>query len=181
VRHCDLASLLEQPLPAARRLARAARRHIVDAGRAMLAALGRETDAIACAYAEGVAWHELDRGVAVALYTMRPARRSPLDSHVGMMLFKNGVPIGYGGGWPLAGTCRIGVNIFAPFRGGESALLFGQVLRVYRQRFAVGPRAATSSVFTNACHGIAGSARRSAESPCRAHREAVRAQTRALA
>jgi hypothetical protein len=69
---------------------------------------------------------------------MRPARRSPLDSHVGMMLFKNGVPVGYGGGWPFAGTCRIGVNIFAPFRGGESALLFGQVLRVYRQRFAVG-------------------------------------------
>ncbi len=138
LRSVELASLLEHPLPPARRLARGARRHIVDAGRAMLAALGRETDAIACAYAEGVAWHELDRGVAVALYTMRPARRSPLDSHVGMMLFKNGVPVGYGGGWPFAGTCRIGVNIFAPFRGGESALLFGQVLRVYRQRFAVG-------------------------------------------
>ena len=69
---------------------------------------------------------------------MRPDRRGPLDSHVGMMLFKNGVPVGYGGGWPFLGTCRIGVNIFAPFRGGESALLFGQVLRVYRQRFAVG-------------------------------------------
>jgi hypothetical protein len=54
-----------------------------------------------------------------------------------MMLFKNGVPVGYGGGWPFAGICRIGVNIFSPFRGGESALLFGQVLRVYRQRFAV--------------------------------------------
>jgi hypothetical protein len=103
----------------------------------MLGALGRETDAIACAYAEGVAWHELDRGVAVALYTMRPVRRGPLDSHIGMMVFKNRVPVGYGGGWPFAGTCRIGVNIFAPFRGGESALLFGEVLRVYRQRFAV--------------------------------------------
>jgi len=138
VRNVDLASLLEQPLPAARRLTPAARRHIVDAGRAMLAALGRETDAIALAYPEGVAWHELGRGIAVALYTMQPERRSPLDSHVGMMLFKNGIPVGYGGGWPFAGTCRIGVNIFAPFRGGESALLFGQVLRVYRQRFSVG-------------------------------------------
>ncbi len=104
----------------------------------MLAALGRETDAIALAYPDGVAWHELGRGIAVALYTMEPARRSPLDSHVGMMLFKNGIPVGYGGGWPFAGTCRIGINIFAPFRGGESALLFAQVLRVYRQRFGVG-------------------------------------------
>jgi hypothetical protein len=138
VRHYDLRGLVDEPLPAARRLSRDDHRHIVDAGRAMLAALGRETDAIALAYPEGVAWHEVGRGVAVALYTMRPDRRGPLDSHVGMMLFKNGIPVGYGGGWPFLGTCRIGVNVFAPFRGGESALLFGEVLRVYRQRFAVG-------------------------------------------
>ncbi len=138
VRHVDLEALVETPLPPARRLSRDDRRHVVDAGRAMLAALGRETDAIALAYPEGVAWHDVGRGVAVALYTMRPDRRGPLDSHVGMMLFKNGIPVGYGGGWPFLGTCRIGVNVFAPFRGGESALLFGEVLRVYRQRFAVG-------------------------------------------
>ena len=146
-RAVDLASLLEQPLPPPRRLSARARQHIVDAGRAMLAALGRETDAIALAYRDGVAWHELERGIAVALYTMEPARRSPLDSHIGMMLFKNGIPVGYGGGWPFAGTCRIGVNVFAPFRGGESALLFGQVLRVYRQRFAVGRFVAEPSQF----------------------------------
>jgi hypothetical protein len=138
VRAVDLGSLLKEPLPAPRRLTRHERHHVVDAGRATLAALGRETDAIALAYPDGVAWHELDRGVAVALYTMEPSRRSPLDSHVGMMLFKNGVPVGYGGGWPFAGTCRIGVNVFAAFRGGESALLFAQVLHVYARRFAVG-------------------------------------------
>ena len=64
-----------------------------------------------------------------------------------MMLFKNGVPVGYGGGWPFLGTCRIGVNVFAPFRGGESALLFGQVLRVYRQCFGVGRFIAEPSQF----------------------------------
>ena len=138
VRAIDLAALLEEPLPAPRRLTQRAREHAVDAARAMLAALGRETDAIALTYADGVAWHEVGRGIAVALYAMEPARRSPLDSHIGMMLFKNGIPVGYGGGWPFAGTCRIGVNIFAAFRGGESALLFGQVLRVYARRFAVG-------------------------------------------
>ena len=64
-----------------------------------------------------------------------------------MMLFKNGVPVGYGGGWPFLGTCQIGVNVFAPFRGGESALLFGQVLRVYRQCFGVGRFVAEPSQF----------------------------------
>ena len=113
----------------------------------MLAALGRETDAIALAYGKGVRYYDLARGIALALYTMQPARRGPLDSHVGMMLFKNGVPVGYGGGWPFLGTCRIGVNVFAPFRGGESALLFGEVLRVYRQCFGVGRFVAEPSQF----------------------------------
>ncbi len=90
---------------------------------------------------------EVGRGVAVALYTMRPDRRSPIDSHVGMMVFKNGIPVGYGGGWPFLGTCRIGVNVFAPYRGGESAFLFGQVLRVYRQRFRIGRFVAEPSQF----------------------------------
>jgi len=136
-RDVDLRVLLDRPLPAPRRLSAAERLHVVDAGRAMLAALGRETDAIALACPDGVRYYELERGVAIALYTMRPDRRSPLDSHVGMMVFKNGVPVGYGGGWPFLGACKIGVNVFAPFRGGESALLFGQVLRVYRQCFGV--------------------------------------------
>jgi len=138
LRSVDLPALLADPLPAPRRLSAADRLHVVDAGRAMLAALGRETDAIALAYPPGVAWYELGRGVALALYTMRPDRRSPVDSHVGMMLFKNTIPVGYGGGWPFLGSCKIGVNVFAPFRGGESAYLFAQVLRVYRERFAVG-------------------------------------------
>jgi hypothetical protein len=143
----DLAALLAQPLPSPRRLSGAERQQVVDIGRAVLAAMGRETDAIALTYPEGVRWYNLARGTAIALFTMRPARRTPLDSHIGMMLFKNGVPVGYGGGWPFLEDCRIGVNIFSPFRGGESALLFGQVLRVYRQCFGVGRFIAEPSQF----------------------------------
>jgi hypothetical protein len=152
LRQVDPRPIVDSPLPPPRRLSPRERWHVVDAGRAMLAALGRETDAIALSYADGVRWFDLARGVALALYTMRPDRRSPIDSHVGMMLFKNGIPMGYGGGWPFLGTCRIGVNIFPPFRGGESAYLFTQVLRVYRQQFAVGRFIAEPSQFggTNA-------------------------------
>jgi len=137
VRGIDLPALIGKRLSRARTLKAGMRRRAIDAACATLASLGRETDAIALAYPEGVEWHDVGRGVAVALYAMRPDRRDALDSHIGMMLFKNGLPVGYGGGWPFAGTCRIGVNIFEPFRGGESSLLFGQVLRVYLQRFRV--------------------------------------------
>ena len=136
-RGVDLPSLLSRRLPRARRLDKETKDRAIDAARAMLASLGRETDAIALAYSGGVEWHDVGRGIAVALYAMRPDRRDALDSHIGMMLFKNGLPVGYGGGWPFTGTCRIGVNIFEPYRGGESALLFGQALRVYRQRFGI--------------------------------------------
>jgi hypothetical protein len=137
VREIDVPALIADPLPPARRLSMRERHLVVDAGRGMLAALGRETDAVAASYPKGVAWHDLGRGAAIALYTMRAERRGAFDSHVGFMLFKNGLAVGYGGGWPFLGTCKIGVNIFAPYRGGESAWLFGQVLRVYAQRFAV--------------------------------------------
>jgi len=133
----ELAKVLDDPLPRARRLSPAERTRLLDAARAMLAALGRETDAVSLADPRGVAWHDVGRGAAVALFTAGRERHEPLDAHVGMMLFKNGLPVGYGGGWPFLGTCRIGVNIFEAYRGGESAFLFAQVLRVYRQRFGV--------------------------------------------
>ncbi len=146
-RGIDPLAILAEPLAPPRALSRAERARLLDAGRAMLASLGRETDAISAAAAEGIEHHALGRGAAIALYTMVPGRRLPLDSHVGFMLFRNAVPVGYGGGWPFLGTAKIGVNIFAPFRGGESAYLFCQVLRVYRQRFGVGHFIAEPSQF----------------------------------
>ncbi len=137
VRSIDVQAVIGRRLARPRTLDAGMRRHAIDAACAMLAALGRETDAIALAYPGGVEWHDVGRGIAVALYAMRPDRREALDSHIGMMLFKNGLPVAYGGGWPFAGSCRIGVNIFEPYRGGESALLFAQVLHVYRHRFGI--------------------------------------------
>jgi hypothetical protein len=147
MRRVDPQALVDVPLAAPTALSSAQRLHLLDAGRAMLASLGRETDAISAAEPAGIEHHALGRGVTIALYTMAPGRRLPLDSHVGFMLFKNSIPVGYGGGWPFLGTAKIGVNVFAPFRGGESAFLFCQVLRVYRQRFGVDRFVAEPSQF----------------------------------
>ncbi len=143
----DALALLAQPLAPTRKLSHAEGVCVLDAGRGMLASLGRETDAIAAATPQGIEYHVLERGIAIALYTMAPGRRLPLDSHVGFMLFKNAIPVGYGGAWPFLGSAKVGVNIFAPYRGGESAYLFCQVLRVYAQRFGVSHFIAEPSQF----------------------------------
>ena len=137
LRRVDVAATSARPLPRARRPSRAAREAALDASRATLAMLGRETDALATSSARDTEIHALGRGATIALHAPSAGRRGPLDAHVGFVLYRNGVPVAYGGGWPFLGTCRIGVNVFPAFRGGESAWLFAQVLRAYRQRFRV--------------------------------------------
>ena len=137
LRAVDADRLIATPLPPAQHLRRNACQQLLDAGRAVLAMLGRETDPITHADVARTRYYDLGRGVAIALFSAIPARRDPLDSHIGYVLFKNSVPVGYGGGWPFLGSCKIGINIFAPFRGGESTFLMASVLRAYAQLFAV--------------------------------------------
>lgn len=133
----DARRLLDDPLPEEIALDAADRDRLLTAARGLLALLGRQTDPISDCDGRGVYAYDLGRGVVVALFSAAPADRPPLDSHVGMMLFKNGLPVAYGGGWPYLGTCKIGINIFEPYRGGESHFLFLSVLRAYRWLFGV--------------------------------------------
>lgn len=103
----------------------------------MLASLSRETDPITLSEDSSLEYFELERGVSIALFSMRPERRMPLDSYIGYMLFKNGVPLAYGGSWIFGNRALFGINIFEPFRGGESNLIILQLLRVYRQHFGI--------------------------------------------
>ena len=138
VRGFELAGVLGAPLPKPRAAGLLERQAALDASRGAIAVLGRETDALATTSARDTEIHELGRGLVIALHAPQPGRAGAFDAHVGFALHRNGVPVAYGGGWPFAGGCRIGVNVFPAFRGGESAWLFAQVLRAYRQRFRVG-------------------------------------------
>lgn len=131
----DAQALVRAPLPPDADLAPAQRLALLDTARATLAMLARETDPVTWPATDAVTLHALDRGLAIALFPMAPARRPALDSHTGYLLFRNRVPLAYGGGWPFLGTCRIGINVFPAFRGGESAFAFAQVLRAYHHRF----------------------------------------------
>ena len=136
VRAIDPQVVVMEALPRPRRLSARDRTHLIDTGRAVLTLLGRETEAISSCVPKGVEYLELGRGISLALYAMPPERRLGIDTHLGFMLFKNAMPMAYGGGWPFIGYCRMGIHIFEPYRGGESASAFCQVLRVFYQRFA---------------------------------------------
>ena len=126
-----LATALPKPVP----LNRSGVTALIDTARATLAARGRETDPVTWANPSETTLFRLDRGIDVALFGLAPERRLPIETYVGFVAARNRVPIAYGGGWVFFGRCEIGVNLFEEFRGGESAQIFAQVLRVYRQRF----------------------------------------------
>ncbi len=136
-RECDVAALLRLELPATRPLPRAAALRLIDVARTTLALRQRETDPVTYANPAEVTLVRLERGVDVALFGMEPARRLPIESFFGYVAARNTIPVAYGGGWVFGDRCEIGINVLEPFRGGESALLFGQILRVYHRHYRV--------------------------------------------
>ncbi len=135
LRGVELKAVLDAPLPAARPLSPSAARELLDACRAALSSRRRETDPLTHANEREVTLFRLERGVDVAVFGMMPERRLPIESYFGYVAARNRVPAAYGGGWILGGRCEIGVNIFDEFRGGESAFLFAQIMRVYHHYF----------------------------------------------
>lgn len=107
----------------------------VDTARIALCTLFRETDPVTFADVEGTEVYSPGRGLTIALFSLRANRRLPLDAYVGYMAFKNGLPCAYGGGWIFRHKSKIGINIFPPYRGGESAWIYSQIIRLYHHRF----------------------------------------------
>lgn len=117
---------------------------IIECGRMIMVRHLREIDPITFTAASLVSYYLLPRGVGVALMGMVPERRHPIDSYMGYLVFKNGLPIAYAGSWILFDSGRIGLNVFPAYRGGESQYIFDQVLKLHRQvyklnRFSVDP------------------------------------------
>lgn len=131
-------TILEQSVPAARPLPATNARAVLDACRATLCVRRREIDTLTYANDREVYLFRQEHGIDIAVFGMSPDRRLPIESYFGFVVARNRVPIGYGGGWVFMERCEIGVNIFDEFRGGESALAFACVLRVFRHHFRAG-------------------------------------------
>ncbi len=142
--HPVAAKILYKSCPQEIRLNKTQQLHLLDVAKASLAFYFRETDPVSFGEANSTKLFNCGNGIAVALYGMSPARRLSIESYVGYMVFKNNIPVAYGGGWMFGDRCKIGLNIYPPFRKGQSALIFLEVLRLYRcyykqQRFIIKP------------------------------------------
>jgi hypothetical protein len=131
----DEPKLINTKLPREKKLNSKEKEDILSASRIALILLNRETDPISYCAPNGIKVFELEHGLTIALFSIDKQWRLPMESYIGFMMFKNGFPMSYGGAWLFGKRSLIGINIFEAFRGGESAFVFAQLLRTYRQAF----------------------------------------------
>lgn len=135
LRKFDERALISKKLPPAKKLSAEELSSIQATARIALILLNRETDPVTHGRPEDIRFYELENGLSIALFSMTPEMRLPIESYMGFMMFKNGYPMAYGGAWLFGKRSLIGINIFEAFRGGESAFVFAQLLRTYKQAF----------------------------------------------
>ncbi len=137
IKKVNSAKIVKQKIGNPVLLSSSRKKELADTMKASLAFYCRETDPITYTDEEELELFDMGRGLQIAVAGMVKEKRLALESYMGFMAFKNGVPVSYGGGWIWGHQCKIGVNIYEPFRRGESAWLFCQVLRLYYQHFGV--------------------------------------------
>src|SRR5262245_55796943 len=106
---------------------------LIEAARLAMATRQRELFAFTHANPEDVLVADPGHGLRIVLIGILPKFRLAYEGYYAYFALKNGVPVGYGGGWQLFGTLEVGVNVFESFRRGESAFIVSQVFRAYHQ------------------------------------------------
>jgi hypothetical protein len=80
---------------------------------------------------------DLGRGVIVFLNEVLPANRLPLRAYHSGFIFKNGIPLAYVETMSLFEKIEVGFNLYYTFRDGETAWLYAQLLRIFKQHLGV--------------------------------------------
>jgi hypothetical protein len=131
----DIVREARRPVRVWRRASPALARELIETARGAMATRSRELHAFSYPNPDDVLVGEMGRGVRGVLIGLEPAFRLPFEGYYAFLIVKNGVPVGYGGGWCLFETLEFGFNVFESFRQGESAWILGQVLRAYHRVF----------------------------------------------
>lgn len=74
-------------------------------------------------------------GVVICLFYLNKDHKLYHQEYVGYMMYKNNVPVAYGGGWIYKKQIRFGMNILPYGRGGESSLILADLIACYKQVF----------------------------------------------
>ena len=131
----DIRSAIKQPPESVAQLSTRRGRRMTDLARSLMVAYDRELDAFSYSWPRDVTLLHSGQGLAFAFLGMEPERRLLLEAVYGFVVLRNGVPIGYGTVSSLFGSSEIAFNIFAPYRGSETARVFVQLLAAVRRWF----------------------------------------------
>jgi hypothetical protein len=136
-RAVSLAEAMAAPPLPLRKLSRAEGERLVDVTRGASALRYREYYGFTYADPASVRVANAGRGVEIFLMGLEKARRLPLRAGFAGFVVKNDVPVGYVEGLAFFERIEIGFNIYYTFREGESAWIFGRVLRLLNQVYGV--------------------------------------------
>lgn len=135
IKQVDIKQFVAKKIPSPAKLFHRDKKTLINCIKKTMALNIRETDPATYLDETSLRFYQLERGIAIAIYGMAPIRQLPLESYIGYTLFKNGFPVAYGGSWVYGERANFGINIFEPYRGGESSYLLSQLLRVYKNVF----------------------------------------------
>lgn len=133
----SLPSELQKPQLAVERLPRDQGQKIVDMARETSTLRYRELWGFTHGDEERVVRIALGRGVELFVMGVPPEWRLPLRAYHAAMIFKNGIPVGYFEGLSFFERMESGFNLYYTFRDGETAWLYAQILRVFKQLLGV--------------------------------------------
>ncbi len=129
-REIDLRKELAQPSPALEKLSPQQGEKALDMARDASTIRYRELYGFTHGDPKHVYRAELGRGVEIFLAELPAEKRLPLRTYHAVMIYKNGVPIGYFEGLSLFERMESGFNLYYTFRDGETAWLYARILNV---------------------------------------------------
>jgi len=136
-RDVSLTEALARPALSIRRVSRREGARVVDFARGATALRYREYYGFTYADPASVRAARVGRGVEIFFMGLEKGRRLPLRAGFAAIVVKNGVPVGYVEGLAFFERIEIGFNIYYTFREGESAWIFGRVLKLVNQVLGV--------------------------------------------
>ena len=128
--------LASPPIPT-EKLSRAAGEKILDLARKTSAVRYRELHGFTYGDSRRVLKATLGRGTEAFVLGVPPENRLPLRAYHAALILKNGVPVAYFEGLSIFERLESGFNLYYTFREGETAWLFGRILRLMRQLLGV--------------------------------------------
>jgi hypothetical protein len=129
-RDIDLRKELAQPSPKLQKLLPTQGEKALDMARDSSTIRYRELYGFTHGDPKHVYRAELGRGVELFIISLPPEKRLPLRTYHAVMIYKNGVAIGYFEGLSLFERMESGFNLYYTFRDGETAWLYARVLNV---------------------------------------------------